>query len=106
MPTIYSCLEDRVLIRPIKKSDQQTTAAGILLDTKKEVGEGEVIDVGEGYVARDTGVMVSTILHRGDVVLYALAAGMPLDIPKEEGGFEELRLMREGDCLCLISRKE
>lgn len=102
----YSCLEDRVLIKPVKQTEIQKTAAGIITDmVKKETAEGVVISVGRGYTARDTGVFVPTILAKGDLVLYGVNTGMPIDVPDENGDKQECKLLREGDILILISKK-
>ena len=103
----FEPLEDRILVKPIKKSEPEKTESGIILDTiKKEIAEGVVVAAGEGYTARDTGLFVPTVLRKGDIVLYGLNAGMPLDVPNEEGGKDECRLMREGDILALIKKAE
>lgn len=103
----YQCLEDRCLIKPIKKEETQVTESGIHLDMKKkEVAEGLVISVGEGYTARETGEFVPTVLRKGDIVLYGVNQGMDIEIPDETGKFQEYRLMREGDVIMLIDRIE
>lgn len=105
--TTYQPLEDRCLIRPIKSAEPERTAAGIITETiKKDVLQGEVVAVGEGFTTRDTGVFVQTVLRKGDIVLYGASAGVPLDVPNSEGGKDECRLMREGDVLVLIKKAE
>jgi co-chaperonin GroES (HSP10) len=107
MSNKYSPLEDRILIKPIKKTEPETTAGGIITDTiKKEVAEGLVVSAGQGFTARDTGVFVPTWVKKGDMVLYGVHAGMPIDIPNEEGGKDACLLMREGDILMLIKKAE
>lgn len=104
----FDCLEDRCLIRPIKQTELEITAGGIIDPNMKEkpVAKGEVISIGQGFTARDTGVFVPTLLGRGDVVLYGHGAGLEIDIDKEDGsGKETVRLMREGDILLLITKK-
>lgn len=102
----YEPLEDRCLIRQIKKTEPETTASGIITDMmKKEVLEGEIVAIGQGYTTRDTGVFIPTILHKGDIVLYGKLAGTPLDI-ENGNGKEECVLMREGDVLCRIGSKD
>lgn len=99
--TKYAPLEDRVLIRTIKK-ENEVSEAGIILDmVKKEVSEGEVVAAGRGRYAPETGTFIPTILGKGDLVLFGSEQGMPVMV---EG--EELRIMREGDVLLHIGTKE
>lgn len=103
----YSPLEDRVLVRVIKKTEPETSESGIILDTmKKEVTEAEVYSVGAGRYAGETGNFIPTVLSAGDIVLIGVNGGMPVDIPTEDGKKEEMKLLREGDVLMLIGRKE
>lgn len=106
--TQFSPLEDRVLIKPIKKSEEEKTSGGIIIaDTvKKEVTEGIVVAVGVGRYAYETGNWIPTVLGVGDKVLYGTNQGLQIEIPNEDGGKDECRLMREGDCLLLVSKKE
>lgn len=105
MNMIYDPLEDRVLIKEIKKTEPETTAAGIITDTiQKETAEGIVAAVGDGYTARDTGTFIQTVLRKGDLVLFGKNAGMKIDVPNEDGTKTEHRLMREGDVLLLIKK--
>lgn len=104
----YSPLEDRIVIRPIKKSEEEEKTEGGIITSmaKKETAEGEVFAVGPGFVARDTGTFVKTTLKIGDRVLYGVNQGMPLDL--EVAGEEKkvsMRLMREGDVLLLLPKK-
>lgn len=104
----YSPLEDRLLIRPIKQTELQKTEGGIIDPNVKlkPVSKGEVVSVGQGYTARDTGVFVPTVLAKGDLILYGTGAGMEIEIDKEDGtGKETVIIMREGDCFLLISKK-
>jgi chaperonin GroES len=103
--TKYEPLEDRVVIKQIKESGEKT-ASGLVLDQlKKLTAKGEVVFVGAGYTARDTGVFVPNVLREGDVVLYGEAAGMPIEFVNEEGTLDEYRLMRESEVLCVVSEK-
>lgn len=103
----FSPLEDRVLINPIKKTEPETTEAGLIIDMqKKEVGEGVVHAAGNGRFASETGVFMENVLRKGDIVLYGLNTGMPLDVPDEDGKKVEMRLMRESDILALIKKSE
>lgn len=100
----YSPLEDRVLLRPIKKSELEITEGGIIDPNVKQkpVSKGEVISVGIGYTARETGVFVNTVLAKGDIVLYGTEAGTEIEIESDKGK-ETVRILREGDCILLIS---
>lgn len=106
--TNFSPLEDRLLVRPIKKNEVEKTEGGIIIpdSAKKEVAEGEVFSVGPGRYAYESGVFIPTWLHKGDIVLYGKNQGMPIDIPGEDGKREEMRLLRESDVLLLISKKQ
>lgn len=99
----YSCLEDRVLVKEIKKTELEVTDGGIIDPNlvKKPVAEGLVISVGEGCYARDTGVFMPTRLAKGDKVLYGSSQGLPITIDNGEGK-EEVLIMREGDILIVI----
>lgn len=106
MPINYQCLEDRCLVRPVKKTELETTDSGIVIpDTvKKDVREGIIISCGPGRYAGDTGMAIPTVLAKGDFVLYGANQGMPLEI-ETENGKEEVLIMRESDCLLVISKK-
>lgn len=104
----YSPLEDRIVIRPLKKTEEEEkTESGIITSmAKKETAEGIVFAVGPGFVARDTGLFVKTTLKAGDLVLYGINQGMQLDleVPGEEKKVS-MRLMREGDVLMALPKK-
>jgi co-chaperonin GroES (HSP10) len=107
--TKYECLEDRLLIRPIKQTELAKTEGGIIDPNVKQkpVLKGTVVSVGLGYTARDTGVFVNTVLSKGDTVLYGASAGIEIEIEKEDGsGKESVWLMRESDVLLLIKKSE
>lgn len=100
--TVYQPLQDRVLIEPIKETDQKTDGGLYIPDTvRKDVVEGIVYAVGPGYHAKETGVFVATMLHEGERVLVGRDYGTPITVDKKE-----LRLMREDDVLMVIKEKE
>ncbi len=104
---VYTPLEDRVLIKPIKKTESEKSDGGIILDpVKKEVIEGIVFAIGEGKYAPENGTFIPNVLRKGDRVLYGINSGMPLEIPDEEGKKTEMRLLREGDILAFIKKSE
>lgn len=103
----FQPLEDRVLVKPIKNTESEKSESGIILDmVKKEVGEGVVHAAGHGRYAGETGTFIPTILAKGDVVLYGIHTGMPLDVPDEDGKKTEMRLMRESDILLVIKKTD
>lgn len=115
--TRYTPLEDRVLVIPIKEKvdvsedglqTKGTTEGGILIAAtiKRETQEAEVYSVGLGRYANETGVFMSTVLAKGDIVLIGVNGGMPVEVPMEDGKKVEMKLMREGDVLALIKKKE
>ncbi len=103
----YECIEDKILIRPIKEDGLKKTEGGIIDPNikAKPVTKGEIVAAGPGIIARETGVPILTILRAGDIVLYPTDAGMEIDIEKDDGGMETVRVMREGDILLAISKK-
>ena len=126
---IYECLEDRILVIPIEVSnetkvmsetqgkiisvfDQGKTAGGIIVpDTvKKQTIKCEVVNVGYGRYAPESGVLMQTILAKSDIVLCGSDGekpmGLPIDITNEDGVRITHYLMREGDILLRISKKE
>lgn len=107
MSTTFQPLEDRLIVLPIKKTEEEKTKAGIVTDMKKrETTTAVVVAVGQGYTTRDTGVFISTVLGKGDTVLIGINSGMEIDIPNEEGELIEHKMLREGDILALITKKE
>lgn len=106
----YSPLEDRILVKPIKKTDIEKTDAGIIIpdSAKREVGKGVVVAAGQGRYAPENGAFIPCMLSAGDIVLCGAQdgklRGLPIDI-ETENGKEEVIIMREGDVLMLISKK-
>lgn len=66
----------------------------------------EVIAIGQGKYAPESGVLIPTILGCGDIVLIGVNIGLEIDIPTEDGDLVTHKIMREGDILCMISKKE
>jgi chaperonin GroES len=99
----FTPLEDRILVRPTVKKELEKTESGIIIpeSVKKEVAEGEVVSVGQGRYAMETGQFIPNYLYPGDIILFGASQGMSIDV-----GGEELRIMREGDVLLIIGRKE
>lgn len=101
----YEPLEDRVLVRPLKLSEEKKTTSGIIIDmVKTETMEAEVVAIGCGTVARETGVLIPTVLNPGDTVLIPCADGKPYGMPIDTDTEKDLRVMREGDILFRIKK--
>jgi chaperonin GroES len=99
----YECMEDRVLIRPIKAEQNQKTESGIITDQmKRPTEEAIVVAVGVGRYANETGKLMPTVLVPGDKILIAEGYGLEINTPEEKG----LRLLREGDILCRIKKAD
>lgn len=100
MNKTYQPLEDRVLVRPIKPTEEKTEG-GIIKDMmRKETQQAEVVSVGPGRYAADTGTFMPTILSPGDIVIIPFDYGMNFDTPDEK----DLKLMREADVLLLVKK--
>jgi chaperonin GroES len=107
----YSPLEDRVLLKAVKKNEIETTASGIIIpDTvKKQVCEAEVVAAGDGVYAKDTGSLIPTYVVRGNIVLVGANEGKPngLEIEIEtDTGKETVYILRESDILMIIKKKD
>lgn len=103
----YQPLEDRIIIKPDAVTELEKTDSGIIIpdSAKKEVREGTVISVGPGRYASETGTFIPTCLGKDDRILYGINQGMEISI-QTESGRQDVRIMREGDVLLLISKKE
>src|ERR1700724_488921 len=68
-------LEDRIVVRP--GESEETTASGLVIpDTAKEKPQqGEVIAVGPGRRAENTGELVPVDVAAGDTVVYSKYGG-------------------------------
>jgi len=106
MSSKFQPLEDRILVKPIKKTETEVTEGGIVIpDTvKKEVAEGIVVAAGPGRYANETGAAIPCMLGKGDHVLYGVNQGLEIEIDGDSGK-ELVRILREGDILLIISKK-
>jgi len=99
MATNIRPLHDRVIIRRIEESANQTAGGLFIPDTAKEKPqEGEVIAVGEGKYKED-GTRQTPDVKAGDRVLFGKYSGSEI---KLDG--EEYLIMREDEILGIISR--
>ena len=99
MATNITPLHDRVIIRRIEDSVNQTAGGLYIPDTAKEKPqEGEVIAAGEGKYKKD-GTRQALDVKKGDRVLFGKYSGSEV---KLDG--EEFIIMREDEILGIISR--
>ena len=99
MATNIKPLHDRVIIRRIEESTNQTAGGLFIPDTAKEKPqEGEVIAAGAGKYKED-GSRQTLDVKAGDRVLFGKYSGSEI---KLDG--EEYLIMREDEILGIISR--
>jgi len=99
MATNIKPLHDRVIIRRIEDSVNQTAGGLFIPDTAKEKPqEGEVIAAGEGKYKED-GTRQTLDVKAGDRVLFGKYSGSEI---KLDG--EEFIIMREDEILGVIQR--
>ena len=90
-------LADRVVVRPLDDTEEQTKGGIIVPDTAKEKPQqGEVVAVGPGRVS-DDGSRVDMELETGDRVLYGKYSGTEVSV-----GGEDYLILRETDVLAVI----
>ena|SRR5947209_3844833 len=77
-------LEDRIVVRP--SESEQTTVSGIVIpDTAKEKPQqGEVLAVGPGRRAENTGELIPLDVKVGDTVVYSKYGGTEITIDGED----------------------
>jgi len=77
-------LEDRIVVRPSEA--EETTASGLVIpDTAKEKPQqGEVLAVGPGRRAEQTGELVPLDVKVGDKVVYSKYGGTEITVDGEE----------------------
>src|SRR3954464_1978957 len=99
MATNIKPLHDRVIIRRIEDSTNQTAGGLFIPDTAKEKPqEGEVIAVGAGKYKED-GTRQALDVKAGDRILFGKYSGSEI---KLDG--EEFLIMREDEILGVIER--
>jgi chaperonin GroES len=99
MATTIKPLHDRVIVRRIDDSSNQTAGGLFIPDSAKEKPqEGEVIAAGAGKYKED-GTRQSLDVKEGDRVLFGKYSGSEIKIDGEE-----LLIMREDEILGIIER--
>jgi chaperonin GroES len=77
-------LEDRIVVRPAEA--EETTISGLVIpDTAKEKPQqGEVLAIGPGRRAENSGELIPLDLAVGDVVIYSKYGGTEITIDGED----------------------
>ena len=77
-------LEDRIVVRPAEA--EETTISGLVIpDTAKEKPQqGEVLAVGPGRRAENSGELIAMELAPGDTVVYSKYGGTDITIDGED----------------------
>ncbi len=77
-------LDDRIVVRP-GESEERTASGIVLPDTAKEKPQqGEVLAVGPGRRADNTGELIPLDIQVGDVVLYSKYGGTEVTADGED----------------------
>ena len=92
-------LEDRIVVRP--GESEETTASGLVIpDTAKEKPQqGEVLAVGPGRRAEQSGELIPVDVKVGDTVVYSKYGGTEITI---EG--EDLLILTSRDVLAKMGK--
>ena len=99
MATTITPLHDRVIVRRLDETSNQTAGGLFIPDSAKEKPqEGEVIAAGAGKY-KENGERQSLDVKAGDRVLFGKYSGSEIKIDGEE-----LLIMREDEILGIISR--
>jgi chaperonin GroES len=93
-------LDDRIVVRP--GESEETTASGLVIpDTAKEKPQqGEVLAVGPGRRAENTGDIIALDVAVGDTVVYSKYGGTEITIDGED-----LLILSARDVLAQVGKK-
>jgi len=93
-------LEDRIVVRP--GESEETTASGLVIpDTAKEKPQqGEVLAVGPGRRAENTGELIPLDIKAGETVVYSKYGGTEITIDGED-----LLILTSRDVLAKVGKK-
>jgi chaperonin GroES len=90
-------LDDRIVVRP-SEAEEKTASGLVIPDTAKEKPQqGEVISVGPGRRAENTGELIPLDIAVGDKVVYSKYGGTEITI---EG--EDLLILTSRDVLAKV----
>ena len=92
-------LEDRIVVRP--GESEETTASGLVIpDTAKEKPQqGEVLAVGPGRRAENTGDVIPLDIKAGDVVVYSKYGGTEITVDGDD-----LLILNGRDVLAIVKK--
>jgi len=92
-------LDDRIVVRPSEA--EETTASGLVIpDTAKEKPQqGEVLAVGPGRRADNTGELIPLDIAVGDKVVYSKYGGTEITVDGED-----LLILNSRDVLAKVSK--
>ena len=92
-------LEDRIVVRP-SESDQTTASGLVIPDTAKEKPQqGEVLAVGPGRRAENTGELIPFDVAVGDTVVYSKYGGTEITVDGED-----LLILSARDVLAIVQK--
>ncbi|MDA8102164.1 MAG: co-chaperone GroES [Nitrospiraceae bacterium] len=92
-------LDDRIVVRPAQ-SEERTASGLVIPDTAKEKPQqGEVIAVGPGRRADNTGEIIKLDIAVGDTVVYSKFGGTEITVDGED-----LLILSSRDVLAKVSR--
>ena len=91
-------LDDRIVVRP-NEAETQTASGLVIPDTAKEKPQqGEVLAVGPGKRAENTGELIPVDIGVGDVVLYSKYGGTEVTVDGED-----LLVLNGRDVLAIVA---
>ena len=92
-------LDDRIVVRP-SEAEEKTASGLVIPDTAKEKPQqGEVLAVGPGRRAENTGELIPLDVAVGDVVVYSKYGGTEITV---EG--EDLLILTGRDVLAKVKK--
>src|SRR5687768_15617944 len=94
-------LEDRIVVRP-NESEEKTASGLVIPDTAKEKPQqGEVLAVGPGRRAENTGELIPLDIAAGETVVYSKYGGTEITIDGED-----LLILTSRDVLAKVAGKK
>ena len=93
-------LEDRIVVRTAEA--EETTVSGLVIpDTAKEKPQqGEVLAVGPGRRAENSGELIAMELSAGDTVVYSKYGGTEITVDGDD-----LLILNARDVLAIVKKK-